>query len=68
MKTTNILHVDLPRSSNCMTTSGESQKETTGMKLEVMSAKTKTRIGFLECTYHVRNWEACTGYNRNEMV
>ena len=29
-----------------MTTSGESQKETTGMKLEVMSAKTKTRIGF----------------------
>ena len=29
-----------------MTTSGESQKETTGMKLDVMSAKTKTRIGF----------------------
>ena len=29
-----------------MTTSGESQKETTGMKLDVISAKTKTRIGF----------------------
>ena len=29
-----------------MTASGESRKETTGMKLEVMSAKTKTRIGF----------------------
>ena len=29
-----------------MTTSGESQKETTGMKLEVMNTKTKTRIGF----------------------
>ena len=45
-KTTNILHAHLPRSSNRMTTSGESQKETTGMKLDVMSAKTKTRIGF----------------------
>ena len=40
MKTANNnLHTDLPRSSNCMTASGESQKETTGMKLEVMSAK-----------------------------
>ena len=29
-----------------MTTSGESQKETIGMKLEMMSVKTKTRIGF----------------------
>ena len=29
-----------------MTASGESQKETTAMKLEVMSAKTKTRLGF----------------------
>ena len=29
-----------------MTASGESQKETTGMKLEVLSAKTKTRLGF----------------------
>ena len=29
-----------------MTASGESWKETTGVKLEVMSAKTKTRIGF----------------------
>ena len=29
-----------------MTASGESRKETTGVKLEVMSAKTKTRIGF----------------------
>ena len=29
-----------------MTTSGESQKETTGIKLDVMSTKTKTRIGF----------------------
>ena len=29
-----------------MIASGESQTETTGMKLEVMSAKTKTRIGF----------------------
>ena len=29
-----------------MTTSGESQKETIGMKLEMMSAKTKIRIGF----------------------
>ena len=22
----------------------------------------------MECTYHVRNWEACTGYSRNETV
>ena len=29
-----------------MTTSGESKRETTGMKLEAMSAKTRTRIGF----------------------
>ena len=29
-----------------MTTSGESKGETTGMKLEVTSAKTMTRIGF----------------------
>ena len=29
-----------------MTASGESQRETTGVKLEVMSAQTKTRIGF----------------------
>ena len=29
-----------------MTASGESRKETTGVKLEVMSAKTTTRIGF----------------------
>ena len=45
-KTTNNLHADLPRSSNPMTACGESWKETTGVKLEVMSAKTKTRIGF----------------------
>ena len=40
-KRTHFLHADLPRPSNRMTTSGESQKETTGMKLklEVMSAK-----------------------------
>ena len=44
-KTTNNLHADLPRSSNRMTASGESRKETTGVKLEVMNAKTKTRIG-----------------------
>ena len=29
-----------------MTASGKSQKETTGVKLEVMSAKSKTRMGF----------------------
>ena len=43
---TNNLHADFPTSSNCMTASGESRKETTGVKLEVMSAKIKTRIGF----------------------
>ena len=41
-KTTKSLHADVPRSSNRMTASGE----TTGVKLEVMSAKAKTRIGF----------------------
>ena len=45
-KTTNYLYADLPRSSSRMTASCESRKETTGMKLDVMSAKTKTRIGF----------------------
>ena len=45
-KTTNNLHADFPTSSNHMTASGESRKETTGVKLEVMSTKTKTRIGF----------------------
>ena len=42
-----------------MTTSGESQKETTGMKLEVMSAKTKTRIGF---------WNVRTMYETGKLV
>ena len=45
-KTTNYLYADLPRSSSRMTASCESRKETTGMKLDVMSAKTKTRIAF----------------------
>ena len=43
---TNNLHADFPTSSNCMTASGESRKETTGVKLEVTSTRTKTRIGF----------------------
>ena len=42
-----------------MTTSGESQKETTGMKLEVMSAKKKTRIGF---------WNVRTMYETGKLV
>ena len=46
MKTTNNLHTDLSRSLNRMTTSGEYQRETTGLKLEMLSAKTKTRLGF----------------------
>ena len=29
-----------------MTASGETQKETTGMKLEVLGVKPKTRLGF----------------------
>ena len=40
-KTTNNLHADLPRSPNRMTVSGESRQETTGVKSEVMSSKTK---------------------------
>ena len=44
-KTFNNLHTHLGRSSNCMTVSGESQKETTDMKLEVPSTKTKTKLG-----------------------
>ena len=58
-KTTNNLHADLPRSSNRMTTSGESRKETTGVKLEVMSAKTNTRIGF---------WNVCTMYETGKLA
>ena len=45
-KTTKTLHADLPRSPNRMTASGESQRETTSLKLKVLSAKTKTRLGF----------------------
>ena len=42
-----------------MTTSGESQKETIGMKLEMMSAKTKTRIGF---------WNVGTMYENGKLA
>ena len=42
----------LPESSQdtCMNNSGESQKKTTDRKMEVLSAKTKTRIGFWNVT------------------
>ena len=43
-RTINNLHTEVARSPNRMTVSGESQKETIGMKLEVRSAKTKTRL------------------------
>ena len=56
---TNNLHADFPTSSNCMTASGESRKETTGVKLEVMSAKIKTRIGF---------WNLRTMYETGKLV
>ena len=42
-----------------MTTSGESKRETTGMKLEVMSAKTRTRIGF---------WNVSTMYETGKLA
>jgi len=46
MQTTNNLNTDLPRYSSPRIVSGERQKETTGTKMKVMSAKAKTRIGF----------------------
>ena len=58
-KTTDNLHADLPRSLNHMTASSESGKETTGVKLEVMSAKTKIRIGF---------WNVCTMYETGKLA
>ena len=45
-RTINNLHTGVARSPKRMTVSGKSQKETIGMKLEVRSAKTKTRLGF----------------------
>ena len=48
MKTSTTTVCDgLPESSEtCMNGSGESRKEATDRKMEVLSAKTKTRIGF----------------------
>ena len=42
-----------------MTASSESRKETTGVKLEAMRAKTKTKIGF---------WNVRTMYETGKLV
>ena len=44
-KRTEFLYEGLPGSSKRMTASSESRMETSGMKLEVLNAKRKTRLG-----------------------